>query len=82
VERLQQVEEIFHEALRRDPAERDAFVRQACRDDNGLRREVASLLAHHEGDHGSESWAAAAAAQLIGPPVSLQPYVGRNYWPM
>ena len=51
MERQQQVEEIFHEELRRDPAERDACVRQACRD-SGLRREVASLLAHHEEDHG------------------------------
>jgi len=78
VERRQQVEEIFHEKLRRDPAERDAFVRQACRDDSGLRREIASLLAHHKGDPGSESWAAAAAAQLIASPVSLQPgqYLG------
>jgi serine/threonine protein kinase len=73
MERQQQVEEIFHQALQRDPAERDAFVRQACRDDSGLRREVASLLAHHEGDHGSESWAAAVAAQLVSSSTSLQP---------
>jgi serine/threonine protein kinase len=73
VERRQQVEEIFHEKLRRDPAERDAFVRQACRDDSGLRREVASLLAHHSADPRSESWAAAAAAQLVTSSSTLQP---------
>jgi hypothetical protein len=39
-------------------------VRQACRDDSGLRREVASLLANHSADPRSESWAAAAAALL------------------
>jgi serine/threonine protein kinase len=72
MERRQQVEEIFHEALQRDPAERDAFVRQACRDDSGLRREVASLLAHHSADPRSESWAAAAAAQLVNSSTSLQ----------
>ena len=31
MERLQQVEEIFHEALQRDPAHRDAYVREACK---------------------------------------------------
>ena len=73
MDRQQQVEEIFHEALQRDPAERDAFLRQACRDDSGLRREVASLLAHHSAERQSESWAAAAAAQLVNWSTSLQP---------
>jgi len=73
VDQRQQVEEIFHEALQRDPAERDAFLRQACRDDSGLRREVASLLAHHSAERQSESWAAAAAAQLVNSSTSLQP---------
>jgi serine/threonine protein kinase len=68
-----EVEEIFHEALQRDPAEREAFVRQACRDDSGLRREVTSLLAHHSADNRSGSWAAAAAAQLVNSSNSLQP---------
>jgi serine/threonine protein kinase len=79
MERWQRVEEIFHEAVQRNPAERDAFLRQACRDDSGLRREVASLLAHHDENQGSESWATAAAAQLINstslkPGQSLGPY--------
>jgi serine/threonine-protein kinase len=47
MERLQQIEEIFQEALHRDPAQRDAYVREACRGDSDLRREVASLLANH-----------------------------------
>jgi hypothetical protein len=29
--RLQQIEEIFQGALQRDPAERDAYVREACK---------------------------------------------------
>lgn len=57
------VEEIFQEALQRDPSEREAYVRQACNGDSGLQREVASLLANHQ--EGSESWAAAAAVKLI-----------------
>jgi predicted Ser/Thr protein kinase len=72
MERLQQIEEIFQEALQRDPAERDAYVRQACGSDAELQREVVSLLAHHDkGD--PEAWAAAAAARLIDPPGSLRP---------
>jgi Tol biopolymer transport system component len=73
MERQQQVEEIFHEALQRDPSEREEYLRQACRDDSGLRREVTSLLAHHSADNRSGSWAAAAAAQLVNSSNSLQP---------
>jgi len=73
VERWQQVELLFQEALQRDPAERDAFVGDACRGDTELQHEVISLLANH--DQGSEfkSWAAGAAAQLIAGRTSLQP---------
>ena len=73
MERWQEVEEIFHEALQREPAERDAYVRQACRDDSALRREVVSLLENHTAAQPSESWMAAAAAQLVSSPGSLQP---------
>lgn len=65
MERWQQIESLFQEALQRDPAERDAYVREACRGDSDLRREVASLLANHDAAGRSEPWAAAAAAQLI-----------------
>jgi predicted Ser/Thr protein kinase len=72
MERFQQIEEIFQEALQHDPAERDAYVRQACGEDAELQREVVSLLAHHDkGD--PEAWAAAAAAGLIAASRSLQP---------
>jgi hypothetical protein len=30
MERFQQIEEIFQETLRRNPAERDAYLREAC----------------------------------------------------
>jgi Tol biopolymer transport system component/predicted Ser/Thr protein kinase len=73
VERWEQIEEIFHKALQRDPVQRDAYLRQACGSDSALRHEIANLLAHHEQDTGSEPWAAAAAAQLIAAPVTLQP---------
>ncbi len=72
VDRFQHVEEIFQQALQRDPAQRDAFVREACQGDAALDREVSSLLANHEED-GGESWAAAAAARLMTARGSLDP---------
>ena len=40
----QQVKDTFHEALRRDPGERDRFLDEACGGDIDLRIEVESLL--------------------------------------
>jgi serine/threonine-protein kinase len=48
MERWQQIESLFQEALERDPAERHAWLREACQGDSDLRREVASLLANHQ----------------------------------
>jgi tRNA A-37 threonylcarbamoyl transferase component Bud32 len=45
-ERWQQVEELYHEALEREPEGRGTFLRQACGDDAELCSEVESLLAH------------------------------------
>ena len=47
-DRLQQIEKLFHSALKHEPAERAAFLRVECGDDDSLRRAVESLLAHHE----------------------------------
>jgi Tol biopolymer transport system component/predicted Ser/Thr protein kinase len=69
----QRVEEIYHRALEQDPMQREAFVRQACQGDSNLRQEVVSLLENHERGSSGESWAAQAAAQLIGTSASLQP---------
>ena len=44
-ERWQQVTEIFHAALARDPRTAPTFVAEACAGDEQLRREVASMLA-------------------------------------
>jgi Tol biopolymer transport system component len=43
-ERLQKISRIYHDAQARDPRARDAFVRQACGDDEAMRQEVESLL--------------------------------------
>src|SRR5262249_19174432 len=69
----QQLEEIFHEALQRDPAQRDAYLREACGSDAVLHREITDLLTHHESGAGAQAWAADAAAQLVGSPASLRP---------
>ena len=73
MEPWQHVEEIFHEALQRDPAKRDAYLREACGSDAALHKEIVDLLAHHEPGSEFEPWAADAAAQLIAAPASLQP---------
>jgi len=54
MERWHQIESLFQEALQRDPAERDTFVREACRGHTELHREVSSLLANHDAAVGSE----------------------------
>src|SRR5258708_29947992 len=79
MERGQQIESLFHEALQRDPAERNAWLREACHGDAGLQGEVASLLANHHEASDFEPWAAEAAAQLIGGSASLK--VGQRLGP-
>jgi tRNA A-37 threonylcarbamoyl transferase component Bud32 len=47
-ERWREIERLYHEARKRAPAEREAFLRGTCAGDEPLRAEVASLLAHRE----------------------------------
>ena len=47
-DRWRQVESLYHAALERAPAKRPAFLRDACRDDPDLQREVEQLLAYQE----------------------------------
>ena len=46
--RWQQVKEIFHEALEKEPVGRAGFLSQACNGDRALLAEVESLIAAHE----------------------------------
>src|SRR5262245_17808131 len=46
--RLQQIEALFHAALERAPAERAAFLAEACADDQSLLDAVNDLLAAHD----------------------------------
>jgi serine/threonine protein kinase/Flp pilus assembly protein TadD len=43
-ERLQQIEQLYHSALEREPSQRAAFLEQACGADDELRKEVESLV--------------------------------------
>src|SRR5215813_13978227 len=47
-DRWQQVNELFQLAAERAPAERTTFLQTACQGDEGLRREVESLIASYE----------------------------------
>jgi serine/threonine protein kinase/Tol biopolymer transport system component len=48
-DRWQRVERLYHDALARGEGERVTFLRDACGDDETLRREVESLLAYANG---------------------------------
>jgi len=45
-ERWRQIQQVYDSALEQDPARRNDFLAEACKDDLELRREVESLLAH------------------------------------
>ncbi len=51
-ERWKRIEELYHEARARPPADRAAFLAEACADDEAMRRNVESLLAESESDDG------------------------------
>lgn len=74
-ERWRRINEVFHATLETPAAARGTFLDHACAGDAGLRAEVESLLAFHEGSPGFlESPAAQVAAPLLsGSPLSGQP---------
>ena len=81
MERFQQIEEIFHQALQQESAQREAFVRRACQNDSDLRRAVLSLLENHEEDSSEAPWAVKAAAQLIDPMPAGSLQLGQSLGP-
>src|SRR6266566_8068656 len=65
-ERWQQLKQIFQSALERNPAERSAFLSQACADDPVLRSEVESLISSHDQAGDSiEAMAVEAATEML-----------------
>src|SRR5262249_44165997 len=59
----QRLEQLYHAARERPPADRSAFLAAACPDDSALRREIESLL-RQEGDAFLETPALEAAAHV------------------
>src|SRR5204863_6586556 len=49
-EQWQKVKDIFGDALEREPAEREGFIRRAAKDDSDLLRELLRVLKEHERD--------------------------------
>src|SRR5262245_907640 len=47
-ERVRRIEELYHAALERESAQRQAFLAEACGSDDALLREVFSLVLAHE----------------------------------
>ena len=47
-ERWRRITGLFHEVRERDPAQREHFLADACRDDIALRRDVEAMLAGHD----------------------------------
>ncbi len=70
-ERDELVEELFHGALERNPAGRDAFLTEACGEDHELKEEVEALLDAHgsSSDFPSEP----AWARFVQPGISDDP---------
>jgi len=65
-DRWQQLKQIFQSALERNPAERSAFLKQACAGDEALRSEVESLISSHDqSGHSIEAMAAEAATEML-----------------
>ena len=65
-ERWKQVNDLFQSAVERAPEERAAFLDEACHGDEGLRREVESLLTSHErAENFIESPAFEVAPELV-----------------
>ena len=68
-ERWRQVEELYHSALSLPEERRAAFLESSCKQDEGLRSEVESLLAHQEM---SESFIESPAIQIAAQIMALE----------
>ncbi len=65
-EQWQQVQNLFHGALEREPCDRSVFLDKACGGNEPLRREVAWLISAHETeDHFIDSPAYVAAGDVL-----------------
>ena len=73
------VERLYHEALARPAESRAAFLADACAGDEGLRRDVESLLAHHVPPDGVFTRGATAVATGLVTGSSQSVLSGRRF---
>lgn len=85
-ERWKQIESLYHAALERETATREAFLAEACAGDEELRREVASLIGY-DGQPASliespalevaaREWADESSSLLSRPPANAPSQIG------
>ena len=81
LEQWQRIKEIVGSALERQPAERSAFLDEACSQDTEVAAEVESLLAaYRDSDDLSENpWPVESTEQEAGP-KTIGPYRLLNDW--
>ncbi len=73
-EQWQQVEDLFHAVLEKEPRDRPLFLDEACRGNEELRREVAWLISAHEtGNHFIDAPAFVAAADVLADGQEFKP---------
>src|SRR5580704_373263 len=73
-ERWQQVKDILHGAMQKEPQERSTFLDQACQDDPSLKPEVELLLASKAGDIDDLLQSALPNRVALGKGARLGPY--------
>ena len=79
-ERWRRINELFHAALERDPAAREAFIDEACGGDAVVRTEVWSLLQMHSGPGVVDRPAVEADPGLLSS-AAADPLIGRRLGP-
>ena len=81
-ERWQQVKEVLYAALERIPAQRAAFLDDACQGDQALRGEVEALLVAHEQAEESEDFLNQPALQVAARELAGQSLSGAQTQPL
>jgi serine/threonine protein kinase/tetratricopeptide (TPR) repeat protein len=69
------VEDLYHRALELDETGRAEFLESSCRDDDALRREVESLLAHEKA---AKHFIESPAVEVMGKLIANEPVIPRG----
>src|SRR5437763_2192358 len=74
-ERLRQIQDLYHSARELEPKDRESFLVEACRNDEELLRDVASLLRQDGSEGPLDQPVSKVAAHLLGnlPKTQLAP---------